>query len=111
VELMKKKTSHQITFELTTDDQLRTVLRPIGDLDLQTGPSLRRQIDRSSEPGKTLVIDLRQVGFMDSPGLGTLISCDRRQRERGGRLVLTNAVGPVWDLFELVRLGDVIEIE
>jgi len=104
-------TSHQIAFELTMDEQGRKVLRTIGDVDLQTGPVLRNQIKSATEPGESLVIDLRQVTFMDSPGLGTLIYCDRLQRERGGRLVLKNPIGMVRDLFDVVRLATVIEIE
>jgi len=57
------------------------------------------------------VIDLRQVRFMDSPGLGTIVHCDRVQRENGSRLVLKDATGPVRDLFEVVQLGKVIELE
>ena len=74
-------------------------------------PLLNRHIEGAAEPAQSLVVDLEQVVFIDSPGLGTLIYCDRLQRERGGRLVLTNLSGPIRDLFELVRLGDVLEIE
>jgi len=63
------------------------------------------------EPGEALVIDLRQVRFMDSPGLGTIVFCDRTQREQGGHLVLKDATGAVRDLFDVVQLGKVIELE
>jgi anti-sigma B factor antagonist len=102
---------HQIAIDLAIDDQGRTVLVASGDIDLQTAPVLRRQIERAAEPGDTLVIDLRQVRFMDSPGLGTIVHCDRMQREQGGHLVLKDATGSVRDLFDVVRLGNVIELE
>ena len=57
------------------------------------------------------MIDLRLVTFMDSPGLGTLIYCDRMQRERGGHLVLKDPTGPVRELFEIVHLANVVELE
>jgi len=103
--------SHQIAIDLATDEQGRKVLVAVGDVDLQTAPELRRYIERAAEPGEDLVIDLRQVTFIDSPGLGTLIHCDRVRRERGGRLVLKDPSGPVRDLFDLVRLADVLEVE
>ena len=103
--------SHQITIDVSTDDQGRKVLVTSGDLDLQTAPELRRHIDRAAEPGEDLVIDLHQITFIDSPGLGTLIHCDRVRRERGGHLVLRDPSPTVRDLFEVVRLADVIEIE
>jgi anti-sigma B factor antagonist len=103
--------SHQIEIDVATDERGRKVLVASGDIDLQTAPVLRRQIERSAEPGDTLVIDLRQVRFMDSPGLGTIVHCDRMQREHGGHLVLKDATGSVRDLFEVVQLGNVIELE
>src|SRR5687768_5017492 len=105
------QTSHQITFDLTMDAQGRKVVRAIGDLDLVTAPLLKSQVLAAAEPGETLVIDLEEVVFIDSPGLGTLIYCDRQQRDAGGHLVLANPSGPVQDLFRLVRLADVLEIE
>src|SRR5687768_10008812 len=103
--------SHQIAIDVATDEQGRKVLVAVGDVDLQTAPELRRYIERAAEPGEDIVIDLRQVTFIDSPGLGTLIHCDRVRRERGGRLVLKDPSGPVRDLFDLVRLADVLEVE
>jgi anti-sigma B factor antagonist len=104
-------TSHHIDIELAIDERGRKVLVAIGDVDLQTAQELRRRITSASEPGQDLVIDLRQVTFMDSPGLGTLIHCDRAQRERGGHLVLKDPTGHVRELFEIVRLAHVIEVE
>jgi anti-sigma B factor antagonist len=104
-------TSHHIDIELGSDDRGRRVLVASGDVDLTTAQVLRRRIELTAEPGEDLVIDLRRVTYMDSPGLGTLIYCDRVQRERGGRLVLKDPSGPVRELFEVVRLASVIEVE
>jgi anti-sigma B factor antagonist len=102
---------HQINIDVATDAQGRKVLVASGDVDLQTAPVLRRHIERAVEPGEILVIDLRQVTFMDSPGLGTLVHCDRVQRERGGHLVLKDPSGAVRELFDTVQLANVIELE
>ena len=102
---------HQIDLEVSTDEQGRTVLVAVGKVDLQTAPKLRDQIDRLARPGETLVIDLRHVSYMDSPGLGTIIYCDRLQRERGGQLVVKNATGEVRELFDVVQLANIIAIE
>ena len=103
--------NHQIKIDLATDDRGRKVLVASGDIDLQTAPTFRRQIERAVEPGELLVIDLRQVTFMDSPGLGTLVYCDRLQRERGGQLVLKDPSGPVRELLDMVGLAEIIDIE
>ena len=102
---------HQISVDLVTDDQGRKVLITCGDVHLQTAPVLRRHIERTAESGETIVIDLREVTYMDSPGLGTLVHCDRVQRERGGHLVMKDPTGPVRELFEVAGVADVIAIE
>ena len=104
-------TSHQLVIDLAIDQKGRKVLVAVGDVDLETSQVLRRRIATTSEPGEDLVIDLSQVAFMDSPGLGTLIYCDRLQRERGGRLVLKGPTGAVRELFDIVQLANVIELE
>jgi anti-sigma B factor antagonist len=104
-------TSHQLDIDTAIDEQGRKVLVAIGDVDLQTAPVLRRRIEAGVEAGEDVVIDLRHVTFMDSPGLGTLIYCDRMHRERGGHLVLRDPSGQVRELFEVVRVADVIELE
>jgi anti-sigma B factor antagonist len=104
-------TSHQLDIDTAIDEHGRKVLVAVGDVDLQTAPVLRRRIEAGTEAGEDLVIDLRHVTFMDSPGLGTLIYCDRMQRERGGHLVLKAPTGQVRELLEIVRLADVIELE
>jgi anti-anti-sigma factor len=46
---------------------------PVGELDIASAPELERAIaDASSEPGVRLVLDLRELTFMDSSGLRTL---------------------------------------
>ena len=95
--------SHQITFEVTTDPKGRDVLAATGEVDLLTAPELRRRIEQLAEPGKTLVIDLRDVTHMDSPGLGTIIHCDQVQRDQGGDLIMKNASGDVRALLDVVH--------
>ena len=64
------------------------LLVPRGDLDLATVETLDSAVRRAEENHELVVLDLRQVPFMDSSGLHTLIAADQRMRERGGRLVV-----------------------
>jgi len=95
--------SHQIAFEVTTDPDGREVLAAIGDVDRLTAPELRKRIEALAQPGKTLVIDLRYVTNMDSPGLGTIVHCDQIQRDQGGELVMRNPSGDVRALLDVVH--------
>jgi anti-anti-sigma factor len=106
-----RTTQHHIEIQQAIDERGRTVLVTRGDVDRQTAPELRRRIEAAGELGEDVVIDLRDVTYMDPPGLGTVIYCDRTRRERGGRVVLREPSGAVRDLVEVVVSADLIEIE
>jgi anti-sigma B factor antagonist len=62
-----------------------TVVRVGGEIDLASAPELRQCLDQTINGGsRQLVVDLRQVGFMDSVGLGVLVGARRRLLAAGG---------------------------
>ena len=95
----------------TDDDGDRIVFVLSGDIDLRTAPDLRDRIKGVAASGASVVIDLRDVRFVDSPGLGTLIYCGRALEETGAELVLRGPRGPVRELFDLVSLESLVTIE
>lgn len=60
-----------------------TVCRPVGELDAYTVSSFRDSLGRLAASQK-LLIDMSEVPFVDSAGLGALIGGIRRTREAGG---------------------------
>ena len=59
--------------------QGHTVLAVSGEIDISTATVLRKAIDTMIQDGThRLIVDLENVGFMDSSGLNTLISVIRR---------------------------------
>ncbi|MFJ3304607.1 STAS domain-containing protein [Streptomyces sp. NPDC086549] len=65
------------------------VLRVAGELDLVTSPTLRQRIhDVVAEGHHDLVLDLSEVFFCDSSGVGVLIAARRLIRSCRGRLRL-----------------------
>jgi anti-sigma B factor antagonist len=57
-----------------------------------------------------VVFDLQQVQFVDSSGLGGLLSCLRQLTAVGGELKLCGMAKPVRDLFALVRMDRIFDI-
>ena len=57
-----------------------------------------------------VVVDLQQITFIDSAGLGVLVGAHRRMRERGGRLRIVRPPPLVERAFELTGLDEVLDM-
>lgn len=65
-------------------------VQPVGELDLATAPQLRDQVQELVAVGfRQLVIDLRELSFIDVAGLRTLLSLGNQAHDEGWRLSLT----------------------
>jgi anti-anti-sigma factor len=65
------------------------VLRVIGELDIATSPSVRQHVhDAVAQGRRDLVIDLSEVLFCDSSGVGVLVAARRLMRSCAGHLRL-----------------------
>jgi|SRR3954468_13682724 anti-sigma B factor antagonist len=59
---------------------------------------------------KNIEIDLSEAGFIDSSGLGALVSLHRTASGRKGNLKLINPLPPVQQILELTRMHRIFEI-
>ena len=88
-----------------------TIVSGSGRITSATSDLLQRTI-RGLIPGsKRIVLDLADVNYIDSSGLGALVSVYLAARRAQCVLVLTNLQARIRDLFELSRLQAVFEIE
>ena len=79
-------------------------------LDASKAPSFKEQIGRLIEDGVSrLVLDLRDVEFVDSSGLGVIVSCLKRLGPTGN-LAIAGANLPVRRLFTLTRMDRVFSM-
>jgi len=83
-----------------------------GELDHYAAPQIRHMLDDLlRDPGVTdLVLDLENLTFMDSSGIGVLLGRRRILRSRGGTHSVKNMQPPVAKLFRLSGLQRVIGI-
>ena len=76
-----------------------------GSLDIATSPTVRAALTSASERGShRLVVDLTQVDFLDSTGLGALIGGQRRAKEFGGEVRLIAKEGQILRLLRITGL-------
>ena len=90
-----------------------TTLRVSGDLDLATAPELQEAGEGAlADPGcKTLRLNIADVGFIDSTGLGVLIGLRNEAESMAKRLVVDAPSVAASRLLELSGLATVFEIQ
>jgi anti-sigma B factor antagonist len=98
----------EIAVEKTGD--VAVVEIPVEELDASNAAELKRDIGPVLEANKKVVLDLSRLRFVDSSGLGAMLSCLRQLTGRGGDLRLAGMSKPVRALFELVRMHRIFDI-
>ena len=85
-----------------------TVISVEGEVDASNSIDLGDSLDQLLAEGhKKLVVDLGEVGFIDSSGLATLIRVFKHARADSGDVCLASLQPPVKRAFELTRLDRV----
>ena len=83
-----------------------------GEIDMATGPELRQRIVQYVQYGHmNIVLDLTNVDFVDSTGLGVLIGGLKRTRSHGGDLRCIGLTEPLKEMFKLTGLDTVLTQE
>jgi anti-anti-sigma factor len=91
--------------EVDNDDGVVQRLRLIGEMDAGTVEIFRNAIAELKEAGaERVILDLGELDFIDSTGLGALVAAHKRFREAGGDLVLSGVRPRVAKLLELTGL-------
>lgn len=81
------------------------VARVHGDVDMTTAPRLREQVIQVVTGGQpNVVLDLQDVDFIDSTGLGVVVGLLKRTRGQGGDLRLVSTRSSLRKLLELTAL-------
>ncbi len=105
-------THDELGIDLKNEDGGETLLfRLRGSLDIATAPTVRAALgDVAEKSAKLTIVDLSQLEFLDSTGLGVLIGAHRRTAERGGSFRLIVHDGPIARLLAITGLSAVFSV-
>jgi anti-sigma B factor antagonist len=81
-----------------------------GELDIVTTPQLERTLHDSQSHARLVVLDLRELAFIDSCGMHAIVNASIRARQAGRRLVLVRVPAHVHRLLTLTGSSDQVEI-
>jgi anti-sigma B factor antagonist len=98
--------------DLSTETEGTTVrLALTGELDIAGAARVEQELERIEQDAPaTLVLDLRELAFMDSTGLRVIIAADDRAREQERRLVVVRGSDTVQRIIAMTRLDERLEI-
>jgi anti-sigma B factor antagonist len=88
-----------------------TVLKLTGRLDASSAPEMKSRVLELIDAGKIKVlIEMNGIDFIDSSGLGILVSCLRLIDKAGGALKIASLKENPKNLFQTTRLNRVFEL-
>lgn len=100
----------KLTFEVKDTDKGYVVLSLKGDLDMWTLPQAKEKVNGLVEQGKVkLVLDLENMNYIDSSGLGFFIGTLKKLRDAGGNMVLISLNAYIYGIFKLIQLQHIIK--
>lgn len=89
---------------------IRVVLE--GNLYVEEATELRENLLKQIDGGiHSIYLELYDLDYIDSSGLGVLIAIHKRCIQKGGSVKIKGLKGKIKELFELTRLTKVFEIE
>ena len=87
-----------------------TIVDIMGDIDMGTSPGLRKTLLDSLKKTPRLVVNLREVRYVDSSGIASLVEVLKEARNTEKRLVLFGLNKTVHQVLQLTRLSTIFEI-
>ncbi len=99
-----------MNFEISHHNDV-TVVEVTGQLIVANRQELKDDVLKLLDAGsRKFLIDFRDTAYIDSSGLGVLVSLSKKIREKGGEIRLSNLNEDLRTLFELTKLDTLFHI-
>jgi len=96
--------------EVTSQDDA-AIVKLAGEIDMNHSPAMHQALLEvlKSQP-RRLIVDLADVSYMDSSGVGTLVDALRRVHGYGGKMALVAVAPRVLSVLQITKLDQFFEI-
>ncbi|WP_164214635.1 STAS domain-containing protein [Virgibacillus sp. YIM 98842] len=99
-----------LTIDILTEDK-KSIVHLSGEIDAYTAPDLKEKLlPLTKHPDHVVEVNLENVNYMDSTGLGVFISGLKASKENGSHLKLVHPQEKVARLFKITGLDEVLDI-
>ena len=96
--------------KIENTDKLQTI-KLIGDLDVYSEEDFKSFIDQEIDPKKDITIDLNDLDYLDSTGLGMFMNIYKMVKENDGQIKVINAKENIKKLFKITDLSQLFDME
>jgi len=87
------------------------VYNVVGDIDINSAPEMKKTFDAVTKDKKEqILIDLKEVEYVDSSGLATLVEVLKNVRVYSGKFKIASLTTKVKGLFEITKLDKLFDI-
>lgn len=87
-------------------------IEPVGELDIYTSPDFKNKVlVKIEEENKNLMIDCSNLEYIDSTGLGALISIYKVVKEKDNQIQISNLKPNIKKLFDITDLDNIFLIK
>ncbi len=81
-----------------------------GEIDTYTAPKLREELSTFAEGDNTIIVNLKNVSYLDSTGLGVFVRLFKQLKKNKGELKLTDLSDRLKRLFKITGLSNIMNI-
>lgn len=100
-----------LQIDLTTNRDV-LIIRLVGELDHHTADMVRSQVEEKieSEGIRHILLNLEELSFMDSSGLGVILGRYKHISQLGGKMIICAISSSVYRLFELSGMFKILKV-
>jgi anti-anti-sigma factor len=89
-------------------DSKNNIVKIKGEIDLNNSKKLKEEVNKIIN--KNIVMDFKEVSYLDSAGIGALISIHKDLQSKSGSLEIINIDKKIKELFDMVGLSKLMHI-
>lgn len=102
--------SLEIQYSITSENNLE--VKPIGEVDIYTSPDLKNKVFELIEKERLdMVINGERLEYIDSTGLGILMSIYKKMQENSLSIKILNLKPNIYKLFDITGLSKIFDIQ
>lgn len=100
-----------MTFNVNYNEDNNLIASLSGDLDINVVDDFRDDILNRIDGSKDIILDLKDLDYIDSTGLGVVMTAYKEALEKGRTLKVTNAKRNIYKLFKITELDEILGME